>query len=276
MDALWKSLDLIQCITLRERPERRAAAAAQFASVGLADRVVFLEQDRDKEDGKRGCFRAHQQAAAIALERGARRALIFEDDVVFLDHFTPYAASRAAAFLCAADEADAGGPSTPEWSIFFLGHFPRKLELLEGWSDIVRVRSMDGHAYVLSPAGARELCSLQYAGDQVDVHFHYRCAAAYALYPMVAIQSPGESDTEHLQRAEDWNDDKLRRERELYEGAVSRKALARALGQSTDALALMGVLAGPTAAAAGLAVPATDEERAGGGVATAVVAGGAL
>jgi hypothetical protein len=32
--------------------------------------------------------------------------------------------------------------------------------------DIVRVRSMDGHAYVLSPAGMHALCALSYAGDQ--------------------------------------------------------------------------------------------------------------
>ena len=40
-----------------------------------------------------------------------------------------------------------------------------------------------------------------------------------------------------LQRADDWNDDKLKRERELYQGCVSRKALAQALGQSVVALA---------------------------------------
>ena len=73
---------------------------------------------------------------------------------------------------------------------------------------------------------------LSYEGEQVDVHFHYRCEAAYALYPMVAVQSAGESDTEGLRRADDWNDDKLRRERELYEGCVRRKALAQALGSS--------------------------------------------
>ena len=229
----WSEFDLIQCITLRERPERRAAAEHQFELIGLKDRVEFLLQDRDVEDGKRGCFHAHQQAASIALERGAQRALTFEDDVIFLEHLTPYATARAAAFLRQSDD----------WSIFFLGHFPRKMELIDGWSDVVRVRSMDGHAYVLSPSGAKALCALSYEGEQVDVHFHYRCEAAYALYPMVAVQSAGESDTEGLRRADDWNDDKLRRERELYEGCVRRKALAQALGSSVGQLAGMGVLA---------------------------------
>ena len=247
MDALWNSIDLIQCITLRERPERRKAAERQFADVGLAGRVEFIEQERDVEDGKRGCFLGHQLAAANALAKGAKHTLTFEDDVIFLDHFTPHLAARAAAFL----------KSEEEWSIFFLGHFPRKMELLDGWADIVRVRSMDGHAYVLSATGARELCGLAYSGDQVDVHFHYRCGSAYALFPMVAVQAPGESDTEHMQRADDWNDDKLRRERELYEGCVNRKALARALGQSTEALALMGVLGGPSRSIASAAPPPT-------------------
>ena len=216
MESLWSVFDSIHCITLRDRPERRVAVEREFAAVGLDGHVHFLEQERDVADGKRGCFHAHQQAAAMAVERGATRTLVFEDDVTFLPHFTAYIAARAAAFLRANDV---------EWKIFFLGHFPRKMELLDSWPDIVRVRSMDGHAYVISLAGARELCSLAYSGDQVDVHFHYHCEDAYALYPMVAVQAPGQSDTEHLVRADDWNDDKLRREHELYQSAVCRKML---------------------------------------------------
>ena len=33
---------------------------------------------------QRGCFHGHQQAAANALAAGAKRTLVFEDDVEFL------------------------------------------------------------------------------------------------------------------------------------------------------------------------------------------------
>ncbi len=154
-ESLWDLVDVIQCITLRTRPERQREAAAQFARVGLSDRVHFLVQEPDAQDGKRGCFHAHQQAARRALELGARRALTFEDDVEFTADFTPFAATRAAKFVGGADP----------WEIFFLGHFPRKMELT-AQRDVVKVRSMDGHAYLLSPEGMRRLCGLEYRGDQ--------------------------------------------------------------------------------------------------------------
>ena len=223
LSRLWDAVDAVYCITLRSRPERRRAAETQFAAVDLISRVVFLEQTPDVEDGKRGCFCAHQQAARRALDAGCERVLIFEDDVTFLPTFTGHAAARAAAFL-----RDSGAHGS--WRVFFLGHFPRKMELLGDSADVVRVNSMDAHAYVLSAAGMAELCSLTYAGEQVDVHFHYRCEEAFALYPMVAVQRPGASDTEGIERADDWNEDKFKREADLYDGCVRRKALAVAMG----------------------------------------------
>ena len=60
---------------------------------------------------------------------------------------------------------------------------------------------------------------------QVDVHYHYECAQAYALYPMVALQRASYSDTEALERPDDWNQDKLAREEQLYRGAVAAQVL---------------------------------------------------
>jgi hypothetical protein len=92
----------------------------------------------------------------------------------------------------------------------------------------MKVQSMDAHAYFLTADGMAALAALQYSGDQIDVHFHYRNRRAYALYPMAAVQREGFSDTERHARPEGWCDGKLERERRLYEGCVRRAAMARA------------------------------------------------
>ena len=43
---------------------------------------------------------------------------------------------------------------------------------LTGNPEIVRVRSMDGHAYVLSTKGMHSLRGLSYCGDQVCANVH--------------------------------------------------------------------------------------------------------
>jgi len=88
---------------------------------------------------------------------------------------------------------------------------------------------MDAHAYVLSPAGMKELCALRYAGDQVDVQFHYRCEHAYALHPMVAVQTPGHSATEGVERAADWNDHKPRNRKHFRRSGTHTLVLQPAL-----------------------------------------------
>lgn len=216
---VWSPLPLAFCLTLTTRPERRRAASQQLARVGLTPHVTFLEARPDEGDGKRGCFHAHQRAAGLALERGASHVLILEDDVEFLPHFTLHAGARIARFL-------ASPPA--EWELFFLGHFPSRVELTPQ-HDVLKVRSMDAHAYLLSAAGARRLCELEYRGEQVDVHFHYRSTEAYALYPMVAVQRASFSDTEGVERPSDWNEDKLAREANLYRGCVGRKIEERVM-----------------------------------------------
>jgi len=42
---------------------------------------------------------------------------------------------------------------------------------------------------------------------------------------MVALQRASYSDTEALERPDDWNQDKLAREEQLYRGAVGRQVL---------------------------------------------------
>ena len=55
---------------------------SEFRRVGLHNDVHLLPRDRDTEDGMRGCFQAHVDAAAAALAEmragRARVAFIFE------------------------------------------------------------------------------------------------------------------------------------------------------------------------------------------------------
>jgi hypothetical protein len=243
MEALWAEADVVFCITLSTRPERRALADASFGAVGLRNRVEYLVRDPDVADGKRGCFESHQAAAREALQRGARRVLIFEDDVEFLPSFTPFAASRARRFL-----------RRDDWELFFLGHFAQAMEPTDQ-ADVMKVQSMDAHAYFLTSDGMATLAALHYRNRQVDVHFHYRNRRAFALYPMAAVQRMGFSDTEQQARPGGWCDVKLERERRLYEGCVRRAAIARA------------------AALASVAVGGGGLEEAGKGVGEAVATG---
>jgi hypothetical protein len=53
MEALWAEADVVFCITLSTRPERRALADASFGAVGLRERVEYLVCNRFSS------FRAH-------------------------------------------------------------------------------------------------------------------------------------------------------------------------------------------------------------------------
>ena len=86
---------------------------------------------------------------------------------------------------------------------------------------------------------------------QVDVHFHHECTKAFALYPMVAVQAALYSDTEEVQREGNWNDDKLSRERDLYDGCVRRKTVEAAMKLSSGAADGGG---GPSISELGLAL----------------------
>ncbi|KAL1523233.1 hypothetical protein AB1Y20_018184 [Prymnesium parvum] len=148
-ESIWSEVELIVCLTLRTRADRRAAVTKQFEAHGLLKYVTFLEQEPDTDDGKRGCFHAHQRAARLAMERGVPHALIFEDDVEFLPHFTVHSGKRILRFL----------RSTPQgcWSIFFLGHFPRAMELTDE-QDVVRVRGVKSMSNSIIKAQQLSLC----------------------------------------------------------------------------------------------------------------------
>lgn len=141
--------------------------------------VQVVRSERDPEDTKRGCFNAHFNVYQLIAERGYARALIFEDDVHFLRKIKE---TEYREFL-----------ETHAWDVFYLGHKPDHRQDTFAWSTlrrhIVKVRTNDRHAYAMTLDFAKRMAAQPWSGTFGDRLLRSSTEAAYALYPMGAIQS---------------------------------------------------------------------------------------
>ena len=146
----------IVCITLADRPDRRAHAEASFRAISpaLARRVRFFVAQRHPGGGIHGCFDSHVRVVRAAYDAGVQRLLVFEDDV----RPTPSYADAHVAHACRFMDAFPGA-----WDIFYLGYFPINLApggtpfvaapAVPHWPHIVRYNALAAHALVYSRAG---------------------------------------------------------------------------------------------------------------------------
>jgi glycosyl transferase, family 25 len=186
----WSFIDAAYCISLRERPDRAAAAAAEFHRVGLCQRVIFFRPTKPRRAVRIAIWQSHRRVAEHALDHGRSRVLVFEDDVMFARRIQPDAV-RAVGEVMATLPRD--------WMLLYLGHWP-----IWGYfvrRNLLRCGSACCHAYI---ASERALCWLRdnppdtvpiarIAGRCVDVAFA-RLPESYAMFPMLAIQRPSRSD----------------------------------------------------------------------------------
>lgn len=186
MVATWNFFDKIYCISLAERSDRRAEAAAQFARVGLAERVEFVVVQKHPTDCERGIYESHLLCMARGLAQGARQMLIFEDDILF-DGFTTAALERCVAFLAA----------EPGWHMFFLGCMV-KASRRTTFPGVVRIRYRSlTHAYAIHRRFAERLVARPWQGVPYDDFLRdLKDERTFALYPPFAFQSNSPSDNE--------------------------------------------------------------------------------
>ncbi len=170
----WHALGVpaFVCISLQERPERAAAAAAEFQRHGLAEHVWFYRPCKDTSThvsmpGARGCWESHRAVAQWALCTGYDRVLVFEDDVVFSQRFTVADLYRVRDALRALDAHRSG-----TWRGLFLGHLPWFGVPCGFCADLFRVRTLCLHAYI----AARPLLSWM-ARTSYDAANHCRRTA---------------------------------------------------------------------------------------------------
>lgn len=162
-------------------------ARAHFAAVGLAGAVQFVLVDKDPDDTERGIYQSHLLCMNMGLAAGARRMLIFEDDVVF-HRFSPTLLTDMINFLATDDD----------WQFFFLGCLVNRSEKTP-YPSVIRIdyRSL-AHAYAVTAASAREVVGKRpWSGIAFDAMVRdMQSRRLYALYPSIAFQSSAASDNE--------------------------------------------------------------------------------
>ncbi len=191
----WSWIDAAYCISLTSRPDRRQEAARQFAAVGLGNQVEFHLVDKHPVDCERGIYESHLTCMERGLARGARRILIFEDDVVFAC-CPPLLVRRIGEFLAS---------GTP-WEVLFLGCMVKASRRTEHPSVLrVRYRSLT-HAYVVEAAfAARMLREHAWNGKPYDDFLRdLNSPRMFAVYPSIAFQSNAASDNDAYLRLDRW------------------------------------------------------------------------
>ncbi len=182
----WDFFDRIYCISLTERADRRAEATAQFARVGLAERVQFVVVDKDPAGAEKGCYESHLQCLRLGLAAGAERILIFEDDIVF-SRFSPGLLQQAVDF-CSRHS---------RWHVLFFGCMVRGSRRT-AYSVIrqVQYRSLT-HAYAVPRHFAQVLVRHPWSDVAYDdlLRDLHDCEM-YAICPSFAFQSNSPSDNE--------------------------------------------------------------------------------
>ena len=135
----WSFIDAAYCISLKTREDRTASASAQFHQVGLCQHVLFYRPEKHPSSPIKGIWTSHCVVGVHSLQRGCKRVLIMEDDILFTPLLRP---PRVRKIQQALDKLP------PEWLIFFLGHWP--LWAYPVRYNIVRSQSACAHAYIAS------------------------------------------------------------------------------------------------------------------------------
>lgn len=190
---VWSFFDHVYCISLKERPDRRAHAAAQFARVGLVGRMTYICVDRHATDSEQGIYASHMACIRKGLADGARHILIFEDDVIF-ERFSPARLDVALSFLW----------RQPDWQILFLGCLVRKSRATVSPAVRKVVYRCLAHAYALNRPCAERLVQKPWSGTPFDVMLRDSKDGLYACYPSFAFQSNAASDNLHLRRLDQF------------------------------------------------------------------------
>ncbi len=183
----WFFFDKIYCISIDTRADRRSEAKRQFEDVGLLERVEFELVKKHPHNREKGIFQSHMLCLNKGLQAGARHILIFEDDILF-QGFKPKTLQNATQFL----------QNIPTWNGFFLGGITTKMTKTDEQSVVnIQYRCL-AHAYALNRSCAKRIVQESWNDIPFDDLLRSHCKDFFAIYPMIAFQSPASTDNQTI------------------------------------------------------------------------------
>jgi GR25 family glycosyltransferase involved in LPS biosynthesis len=181
----WDFFDRIYCISLEEREDRRQAAAASFAKVGLTGKVEFVLVKPHPFNIEQGMYESHMTCLRKGLEAGAESIVVFEDDIIF-DRFDAEHFKQCTQFLL----------KHPDWKVLLWGALIRSSrKTANPFIQKIRYQSL-AHAYALNRPYAETLAYQPWRGIVIDTIFRPMDDHIYAVYPMFAFQNDFISDND--------------------------------------------------------------------------------
>lgn len=181
----WAFFDRLYCISLRDRPDRRARARSEFSRVGIDRRVEFVLVDKDHTDPCRGIFASHLLCMEKAIDAGAQHWVVFEDDVVFR-RYNPQIFKAAVKYLS----------THSTWTMLFLGC------LVTGSSKTdtpgikkIRYQAL-AHAYAVNRAFGEKILRQSWDGTPYDTMLKTLDNDYWGTTPFFAFQSNAATDND--------------------------------------------------------------------------------
>lgn len=106
----YDAFDCIVVITLRERVDRQTHVINLFKKLNIPFEFYYAE--RHPRGGLVGCFTSHVNVYKIALKKGYKNALIFEDDMIPTPGYDPKIIAHIGSFI----------KTQPNWEMVQLGY----------------------------------------------------------------------------------------------------------------------------------------------------------
>ena len=199
----------IDCVRVVSSPNSTVVdgAADELNRVGFLGTVSIQSTVLDPESHKRGCFDAHREAHAWAVESGCTYTLVVEDDVVFAEDMGAVWADIGALL-------QSGRPVDTVW----LGYVGIRIDSIMEFPGIVALQKpMLAHAVVFSAETSRRIVGLPpWRPQKMSVLEAYdvalwhtgatRIGATFGVWPPAAAQLPSRAASNSLDKNgfQDW------------------------------------------------------------------------